>query len=196
MLTLHPILVVAAAGALVCVFARAAMHKASDFAMFAHTMNGYGILPETALRPTAFALAALEAAIVLGLIVPETRSFAAAAALLLLVVYAAVIALNLARGNDHIDCGCGGAGQGLSWYLVLRNAMLAGVCLVAMATPLPLEMTLVGWASAAAAILSFLLLFAGVEKLIDNWSWLQASNRSMGQALDDQHHHHTHEGHH
>jgi hypothetical protein len=193
MVALHPILVVIAAGALVCVFARAAMHKAADLTLFAHTMNGYRVLPQPALAPAALGLTVLESVIVLGLILPLTRPFAAAAALVLLVLYAGVIALNLARGNDHIDCGCGGAGQGLSWFLVLRNAALSGICLVAMATPLPVEMTAMAWASAVAGILSFLLLFAGIEKLIDNWSWLQASNRTF-----EQHnfHQHNHEGHH
>ncbi|MDQ6434415.1 MauE/DoxX family redox-associated membrane protein [Mesorhizobium sp. LHD-90] len=188
MVALHPILIVVAAGALVCVFARAALHKAVDPAMFAHTMNGYRVLPRAAVQPAAFGLIVLECAVVLGLIVPTTRPYAAAIGLVLLVLYASVIALNLARGNDHIDCGCGGAGQGLSWFLVLRNAALATLCLVAMAAPLPVPMTAAAWASAAAGILSFLLLFAGVEKLIDNWSWLRASNRAF-----EQHHH---EGHH
>jgi hypothetical protein len=185
MSTLHPILIVVAVGVLVCVFARAAMHKAVDLTIFAHTMGGYRLLPAMALVPVAIGLLVLEMAIVLGLIVPATRPFAAGAALALLSVYAGAIALNLARGNRHIDCGCGGAGQGLSWYLVLRNVLLAGLCLVAMATPLPVEMKAAGWASAGAGMLSFLLLFAGIEKLIDNWSWLQASDRA---------HEHKHEG--
>lgn len=187
MLTLHPILVVIAAGTLVCVFARAAMHKASDLTMFVHTMGGYRLLPTALLTPAALGLLLLEIAVILGLIVPATRPLAAGIALILLALYAAAIALNLARGNTHIDCGCGGAGQGLSWYLVARNAVLAGLCVVAMASLLPVEMTAVAWLSAAAGILSTILLFAGIEKLIDNWSWLQASNRTFEQ--------HNHEGH-
>lgn len=187
MFALHPILVVVAAGTLVCIFARAAMHKAVDLTLFAHTMGGYRLLPTVALFPVAVGLLALEIAIVLGLIIPAIRPFAAGAALALLVAYACAIALNLARGNTHIDCGCGGAGQGLSWYLVARNAALAGLCLVAMAAPLPVEMRAAGWASVAAGMLSLLLLFAGIEKLIDNWSWLQASNRAHGQHNHERH---------
>lgn len=187
MVALHPILVVVAAGSLVCVFARAAMHKAADLTLFAHTMGGYRLLPAAALVPMAVGLLALEVAIVLGLIIPTTRPLAATTAFTLLVAYACAIALNLARGNTHIDCGCGGAGQGLSWYLVARNAALAGLCLVAMARPLPVEMGGAAWASVAAGMLSFLLLFAGIEKLIDNWSWLQASNRAHEQHNHERH---------
>ncbi|MGI6852942.1 MauE/DoxX family redox-associated membrane protein [Mesorhizobium sp. 1B3] len=187
MVALHPILVVVAAGTLVCVFARAAMHKAMDLALFAHTIGSYRLLPAAALVPMAVGLLALEVVIVLGLIVPATRLLAAAAAFALLVVYACAIAFNLARGNTHIDCGCGGAGQGLSWYLVARNAALGGLCLVAMATPLPVEMGTAAWASIVAGMLSSLLLFAGIEKLIDNWSWLQASNRAHEQHNHERH---------
>lgn len=186
MVALHPILVIIAAGTLVCVFARAAMHKAADVRMFAHTMRGYRMLPAGALLPATIGLLSAEIAIAVGLIVPESRALAAGAAFALLVVYAGAIAINLMRGNTHIDCGCGGAGQGLSWYLILRNAVLAGLCVVAMAPLLPVEMNSVAWTSAAAGILSFLLLFAGMEKLIDNWSWLQASARA---------HERNHEGH-
>lgn len=187
MVALHPILVVIAAGTLVCVFARAAMHKATDLTMFVHTMGGYRLLPAALLMPTALGLLFLEVAVILGLIVPVTRPFAAGIALLLLATYAGAIGINLSRGNTHIDCGCGGAGQGLSWYLVARNAVLGLLCLVAMASLLPVEMTAMAWLSAAAGILSAILLFAGIEKLIDNWSWLQASNRAFEQ--------HNHEGH-
>ena len=42
----------------------------------------------------------------------------------------AALAFNPLRGHRDIDCGCGGAGRrgqgaGLSWWLVLRNAVLA-----------------------------------------------------------------------
>lgn len=184
---LHPTLIVVAAGTLVCVFARAALHKAMDLAIFVHTMGGYRLLPAALLFPFAIGLLALEVAIAIGLVLPATRSLAAGAALILLAVYAGAIAINLARGNTLIDCGCGGAGQGLSWYLVLRNIMLVGLCLVALAPPLPVEMNGAAWTSAAAGIVSFLLLFAGIEKLIDNWSWLRTSNRA--------HEPHNHEGH-
>ena len=187
MVALHPILVVIAAGTLVCVFARAAMHKVTDLTMFVHPMGGYRLLPAALLRPAALGLLVIEIAVILGLIVPATRPFAAGIALVLLAIDAGAIAVNLVRGNTHIDCGCGGAGQGLSWYLVARNAVLVMLCLVAMASLLPVEMTAVAWLSAAAGILSAILLFAGIEKLIDNWSWLQASNRAFEQ--------HNHEGH-
>lgn len=184
---LHPILTVVAAGALVCVFARAALHKAMDLAMFAHTMGGYRLLPAAVLFPIAVGLLVLEIAIAIGLVVPASRAVAAGAAFILFAVYAGAIAINLVRGNTLIDCGCGGAGQGLSWYLVLRNFVLAGLCLVALAPPLPVEMNAAAWTTAAAGIVSFLVLFAGVEKLIDNWSWLEASNRA--------HEPHNREGH-
>jgi hypothetical protein len=187
---LHPTLIVIAAGTLLCVFARAALHKASDFSWFAHNLGAYRLLPATASVPAAAALLVLEALVVFGLIFPQTRPVAALLGLLLLALYAAAIAINLLRGNTRIDCGCGGAGQGLSWFLVARNAALCGLAAITMATPLPVPMGAWDWTSAAAGVATFMLLLASVEKLIDNWSWLIAANESHRHAHDH------HEGHH
>ena len=62
-----------------------------------------------------------EALVIVGLIVPATRPAAAMLAFALLAIYGVAIAINLVRGNRRIDCGCGGAGQGLSWFLVGRK---------------------------------------------------------------------------
>jgi hypothetical protein len=45
-------------------------------------------------------------------------------ALALFALYGAAITINLLRGRQHIDCGCGGDGTPISWGLVLRNAVL------------------------------------------------------------------------
>jgi hypothetical protein len=70
------------------------------------------------------ALLAAEVLAATGLLVPVTRTWAAGLAAVLLLAYAGVIALNLARGRTTIDCGCGGGGQGISSWHVLRNLVL------------------------------------------------------------------------
>jgi len=189
MAALHPVFVIVAAGTLVCLFARALAHKVSDFAWFSSTLDAYRLLPAGLAQPAAYALAAAEALVIVGLIVPVTRPGAAMLGLALLAVYGAAIAINLARGNRRIDCGCGGAGQGLSWFLVVRNVLLALLAVAAAATPLPAELGVFAWISAICGIASFMLLIAGAEQLNDNWSWLTAA--------DDQsyvlHHPHVHD---
>ncbi len=190
-LGVHPVFVIVAAGTLVCVFARAMAHKVSDFSWFAHTLKGYKLLPEALAQPVAVALIAAEALIIVGLIVPPLRVFAALLAAVLLVLYAVAIALNLLRGNRRIDCGCGGAGQGLSWFLVIRNAVLVVIALVAAATPIAVPLDLLAWISVVTGIASLMLVVAGAEQLNENWSWLAAADE-QAQHLNPGHHGHDH----
>jgi hypothetical protein len=135
MMQLDPLVILIACGVLIVVFVRAIWHKLSEFAVFKALVADYEILPENLVAPAALILALLESAIVLGLIVPATRQVAAIGTFLLLATYAVAIGINLRRGRYLIDCGCGGAGQGLSWFLVGRNAMLAVIALMAAASP-------------------------------------------------------------
>ena len=64
-------------------------------------------------------------ALVVLLIVEETRLIGAMLAMLLLSGYAAAIAINLRRGRVQVLCGCGGAPQYLSSMLVARNGVLS-----------------------------------------------------------------------
>jgi hypothetical protein len=176
MAALHPVFVIVAAGTLVCLFARALAHKVSDFAWFSAILNGYKLLPAGLAQPAAYGLAVAEALVVAGLIVPATRPAAAMLGLVLLTVYGAAIAINLLRGNRRIDCGCGGAGQGLSWFLVGRNVLLVGLAVVAAATPLPAMLGMFAWISAICGIAALMLVIAGAEQLNDNWSYLAAAD--------------------
>jgi uncharacterized membrane protein len=177
----HPIFIVLATGSLVCVLLRGAAHKVFDFTWFAHTLAEYRILPAALAVPTAGLLLAAEAAVTLGLVLPQTRPFAAAGAVILLALYGAAIAINLLRGRNRIDCGCGGTGQGLSWFLVFRNALLAGLALVAAQAPVSADLGLIGWVTALAGIASLWLLLVGAEKLAENWSYLAVADDSMHQ---------------
>jgi hypothetical protein len=191
-LGIHPVFVIVAAGTLVCVFARAVVHKVSDFSWFAHTLTGYKLLPEALTQPVAVTLVALEALVIIGLTIPSLRVFAALLALALLILYATAIALNLLRGNMRIDCGCGGAGQGLSWFLVLRNAVLGAIALVAAATPLAATLDILAWISVVTGIASLMLAEAGADQLNENWSWLSAADEQSHQLHPQHDHGHDH----
>jgi hypothetical protein len=132
---LDPLVILIACGVLIAVFVRAIWHKLSDYDVFKASFADYEILPQNLIAPAALILLVAEAAIVAGLIIPLTRPAAAIGALLLLALYGGAIAINLRRGRYTIDCGCGGPGQGLSWFLVARNAILAGIATLAAAAP-------------------------------------------------------------
>jgi hypothetical protein len=134
-MALDPLVILIASGVLIALFVRAIWHKLSDFDVFKASFADYEILPQALVAPAALILVLAEAAIVVGLVIPMTRSAAAIGAVLLLLLYGGAIAVNLRRGRYMIDCGCGGSGQGLSWFLVARNVILAALAIMAAAMP-------------------------------------------------------------
>lgn len=167
-----PLVVLIAAGVVALVMARGLWHKLSDYAMFRATLADYGIVPERLVPAAAVGLAAAEALILAGLLVPETRAAAAFAAAGLLLLYAAAIAVNLRRGHVTIDCGCGGPGHGLSWLLVARNLGLALVALLAACAPGSRALGLADWAMFAPAVATVWLLLAAIEQAASNGAYV------------------------
>ena len=108
----------------------AAWRKFSDFGTFSSVIADYRIVPQPLLRPAGFVVAAIEATLaLLWLTAPWHAGSALAAGIgtaVLMAGYGAAIAVNLVRGRSWIDCGCG-SGDQLSWGLVARNAILAGL---------------------------------------------------------------------
>jgi hypothetical protein len=128
---LDPALLGVARASLALLFAAAAAHKLRDPRRFAARVAAYELLPGWAAAPLARALALAELALCVSLAWPGTARGAALGAAGLLVLYAGAIALNLRRGRRALDCGCGFAPRPLGRDLLLRNALLAAVALLA-----------------------------------------------------------------
>jgi hypothetical protein len=124
---IDPILPLVFATALALLFGMAAQHKLGVLKnkRFAAQMQAYQLLPEVLVAPAARALPWLELGVAFTLLIPQTRPAAALLGAALLLLYAGAMAINLLRGRNDIDCGCGDAPQKLSWWLVARNALLA-----------------------------------------------------------------------
>jgi uncharacterized membrane protein YphA (DoxX/SURF4 family) len=114
---------------LASIFATAAVGKLRALDRFEGVVRNYRLLPDRLVRPVVHGLPLVELAAAAGLILPATRPLAAAALILLLLVFAAAMAVNLRRGRHDIDCGChlGLLKQRISWALVARNLLLAGL---------------------------------------------------------------------
>ena len=116
-------------------FAVAAWHKLRDPRYFTATLAEYRLLPPR-FAPAAAACVILAELSVVGALAswPATGATGGAA---LLAVYGTAIAVNLARGRRHIDCGCAGpaARREIGGWLVARNALVAGVALAAGLVP-------------------------------------------------------------
>ena len=108
-------------------FGTAAAHKLRSVGDFAQTLARYQLLPAGLIRIAGPALGLMELAVCLGLPWPALRPVGAAAGVILLLVYSAAITINLARGRDDLDCGCGGFGRRtpIGPWMVVRNLSLA-----------------------------------------------------------------------
>ncbi len=111
--------------ALSLLFLSAGLHKVRSGIRFDAVLGAYDLLPEALLTPARKTLSALELLLALALLVPASWPLSGPVAAGLLGIYALAMAINLARGRRHIDCGCGDTPHSLSGALLLRNAFLA-----------------------------------------------------------------------
>jgi hypothetical protein len=129
-----PVFTLAAACALALVLALGAVEKLLGFGRFQGAVGEYRILPSAAVPVFAALVVALELGASVLLVVPGYSRSGVVAAWLLLALVSSGLGINLARGRTDLDCGCGGAGQRISWSLIWRNAGLALIGLFALAT--------------------------------------------------------------
>ena len=144
--------------ALGVLFVVAAWHKLRDPRRFAATLGEYRLLPAPFAPAAAACVVLAELGAVVALLLWPRGGAAAAAALL--AVYASAIAVNLARGRRHIDCGCAGpaARREISAWMVARNAVVAVAALAA--AVLPMEARELVWLDACTIVAATALLAA------------------------------------
>ena len=122
----------AAAAGFALLLGVAAWRKVGDLGVFEAVLADYRLLPALLVRPAAIVTPAVEAVLAVAWVAAPWRPDAALVAGLgtagLMLGYGLAMTTNLARGRSWIDCGCGG-GEELSWVLVGRNVVLAGLAL-------------------------------------------------------------------
>ena len=161
-----PIAVGTIIGALALVMLAAAWHKFSEADVFAGSLAGYRLLPQTVVTPVARVLPLAEAALAVGILVPATRTPALFGLAALVLLYAAAMAINLLRGRHDIDCGCGGAAHPLSWGLVVRNVVLAAAALAASRPTLERSMNWIDALTLVLGVLAFYALYLMADELL------------------------------
>src|SRR4051812_20209692 len=111
----------------ILLFGAAVASKVRHFREFTLIVARYLAVPVGVARPAAVAVAGLETAAVLLLLVPGSAKAGAMLAILLLLGFAGTMARALARGERELDCGCmyGALRQRVRWELVARNIVLA-----------------------------------------------------------------------
>jgi hypothetical protein len=141
------------------VFMLAATQKAMHWRILPGVIANYRLLPQWMILPVAALLPPAELVLAILLLSSELGPWPALAATTLLALFVGAMALNLQRGRDHIDCGCGETflRQTLNWALVARNLVLAMLLIPSLVTAVPMTMNLI--LSAAAAGLGLFLLY-------------------------------------
>ncbi|WP_253340853.1 MauE/DoxX family redox-associated membrane protein [Sphingobium sp. OAS761] len=116
------------------VFLAAATAQWRHRAMMPGIIANYRLLP-VAMVPVAALLLPLAELLTGAALAAGLRPFAPIAGIALLLLFAAAMAINIRRGRDHIDCGCGhGAlAHPIGAGLVVRNMVLAALLAPALA---------------------------------------------------------------
>lgn len=143
------------------VFVLAAVQKAQSWKLLPGVISNYRLLPRFTVPVAAALLPPMELALGLLLLSAQAMPWAQFAGSALLALFAAAMAINIRRGRDHIDCGCGQSflKQSLRWSLVARNGALALLLLPSLATPaMPMSLVLSGVAGGLAFFLLYLVL--------------------------------------
>jgi len=163
---------------LAAILATAATHKLRTPQRFARQLDDYALLLQPLLAPFTRLIPLLEATLALALLLPMSRTWAALGTAALLVAYALAIGINLWRGRRDMDCGCSGPNQSqpLRPVLLLRNAGLVILALVAAQTPLTREMGAVDLALSILASATLLLLYTASNTLLANVPHLRTLN--------------------
>ena len=176
MIQIDPVILLVLRLALALIFATALAHKLKAPRAFAAVVAEYRLAPEAFVIAVSGALLLLEMLVVVALVVPALGRFGAWAAAASLTLYAGAITINLARGRREIDCGCSGPAlrQQLSEWLVLRNALLAVLAVLAAQPATPRVLS--GWDASTIAfgVVALLLLHSTVNHLIANQPKLKA----------------------
>lgn len=161
---MDPAIVLVVRLAVATLFALAAWHKLREWPRIGGVIAGYRIVPEWAAVPIARVLIVLEFGVAVGALVTPQALLGAA---LLLLTYAAAMGINIARGNDRIDCGCnafGTSGPGLVWPMVIRNTTIALIAVGASVHSAPTRsLVWVDRLTAVFALLVLCVLYASLE---------------------------------
>src|SRR5213080_1524102 len=139
-------------------FLVAASHKLRDPGRFRTTLAEYRLLPGPVVPLAAMLVIGVEVVVAIALLAPARRAPGPGAA----------VAVNLARGRRHIDCGCVGPAvrRPISGWLVARNAALAAAALAAVAPVRPRPLVWVDALTVMGATATLAALYASVDRLL------------------------------
>lgn len=168
LLAFDPVILRGAGAAISIVLILGALAKLRDIALFRYAVDNYRLLPDALVPAFAWSFALLELSAGVGLVFQASQGWAAWLALAVLGMASGAVLINLHRGIDRIECGCGTGGQRISSGLVARNAVLAALVALCAAGELPRALGLIDHFSVAGIALALLALYASANQLLAN----------------------------
>lgn len=156
--------------AFAAIFLLAGLHKLKDRAAFSKILEGYGLVPLTALSVVVAVIPMLElsAGLIVGLGLAAGKMLVA----VLVGLYTIVLASMIVRGKTDIDCGCGWAttdsissGDGISWVHIFRNSILIAITGIWLLPKSDRVLTVFDHANAGAFVIACGLLFIATINL-------------------------------
>jgi hypothetical protein len=154
---IDPILQSTAALTLALVFGIAGVGKMMAWAELEGVIRNYRIAPGALAPLLSRVVPPVEILVTIAVLIPATRALGGLGALVLLTVFAVAMGINLLRGRTDIDCGCfrSTLRQNLSWWLLVRNAILAVLALGCLMAPAERDL---GWADSFVIVMASLVL--------------------------------------
>ena len=153
---------------LLVLFIFSLVHKLRNLALFNENIRDYRLTAEGVNAIVAAALLFVEFSIVILLIAKPLIGFCLAGVMLLL--YAGAMFINLLRGRSTIDCGCGraGAGQMISYALIIRNIIISVLAFLATQGLFVASMSQLQLLLGTAGLLVTVLLYNAINELLVN----------------------------
>ncbi len=166
---MDPVLYWMAVISIALLFLGAGWHKLQSPAYYRVLIQKYVPVSPGLAAAGQTAVGLVETGIAIGILIPQLRVIAAWLAAAVLFLYLLLMLVSLLRGLD-MDCGCSGpvARQKITPWLLLRNAVLAGVAVI---ITLPVTDRTVGLADGLVITLAALvtvLCYISLEQLLAN----------------------------
>lgn len=130
---MDPLFIYMAVASLAVLLLMGGLDKLRHFDLFEGAVLAYRLVPAALSKPFAVIFVSAEISAAVLLLIPQTRFYGALLAVIVVGVATIGVAVNLLRGHTDVACGCGNLKQqsaGLSWWLVIRNAVLLGVAVL------------------------------------------------------------------
>jgi hypothetical protein len=157
------------------------VQKTRDFTRFTALLSAYRIVPERLSRIFAVGVPSAEIMLSAGLCLAPSRRLSLGLVIVLLSGYGIAMAVNLRRGRNDLDCGCGTLRerQPIARWMLWRNGLLVSAAALALAPSSARPLQAVDVVTLACAVATAMLLYTAAGRLLATPAFKTQPMRSM-----------------